>query len=633
MERQKAELESALAAVQAQAVQSSGGASYDALTEAERRRAEAVRAREEAEETARAAQKRDLEAVKSLKAEVQRRIALEDVAIAAEKRARQAAANAELDAEGLRSKLNASVESSEESFRRLAQLEAEMNSIREKHQWAERELEKTKGELRMAQYPTVGPEQAASNAKLDATNRSYNIPTLAELSHQVPSWQEMEEMMKARREAEAALQPSPAGGSVDHAKLAGLETMNDRLRSELLMMSLMRLEITHLARDKRGLEREVGYLERQLEMADSDDTTAVEMLLQAERERDEAKRDRGRMEKVAEASLQIEKDRNSLKAELAVALGGSPDEYKGIVQQAQEARGALKDALAKRKAAEDRLEALQDDLIVAQKGVRHMADLEKQTKEAHSASRLHETLAKEATAKANQAENSLRQAKQGQEAAEEALARSVSALSAREREVVEAKAEAKSLERSTGDLDRKLAAIQKRHTAEVAAHRTAIGAKNAAEHALEKLEQDMYKSGALPAQGSRQDTQGEVRNLQEALAIATAELSQRQTSLETLTLERSTMDAARAHEMALSAARQSDSQQVEIQQRQKEAQERFETQRRELKQELTAARAESTTLMGTVTEMQAERKMVWKERDKAIEAEFSRTLSVYSNNG
>ena len=58
---------------------------------------------------------------------------------------------------------------------------------------------------------------------------------------------------------------------------------------------------------------------------------------------------------------------------------------------------------------------------------------------------------------------------------------------------------------------------------------------------------------------------------------------------------------------------------VEVQQRLKEAQERFELQKAELKAELTASRAESSTLMGTVTEMQAERAMVWKERDKAIE--------------
>ena len=114
------------------------------------------------------------------------------------------------------------------------------------------------------------------------------------------------------------------------------------------------------------------------------------------------------------------------------------------------------------------------------------------------------------------------------------------------------------IEQAVQDLDRKLESSQKRHAAEVAAHRTAIGAKNAAERALAKLQEEVARTGETPAPNRGQDALlAQVRGLEEDLAATKAALSQSQASLETLNLERSAVEAARAHEMALNSSKQS----------------------------------------------------------------------------
>ena len=131
-------------------------------------------------------------------------------------------------------------------MRRLAQLEEEMNAMREKHQLAERELEKTKGEAADGPAARDEPRTTRSNAAVDAKNQAFNIPSLAELGTQEGVPHLGGDGGHDEAAARGCLERESPGGSVDGTKLAELEAMNDRLRTELLMMSLMRLEITHL---------------------------------------------------------------------------------------------------------------------------------------------------------------------------------------------------------------------------------------------------------------------------------------------------------------------------------------------------------------------------------------------------
>jgi len=278
---------------------SAGGGAEEALVESERRRLTVERENKEMDEKWREAERvksQALELKQASEKEERRRKVSEEKAVMEQGRCKVAQTKAE--AEWAAMKRN-----KEEVEMRLTKLQEknttlEMNTSVLRVQLAEAQrLENEAGEsLKDAEKRISNLEVARKSAsgvggEVDAKMEAYNIPSLKEIEAgskgAVPTWKEMEKMMKERRES--GFNEDPPGG--ESMKMNALEEMNDRLRTELLMMSLMRLELTHLTKDKRDLEREVTYLHRELEMKGVDDSAALEMMLHAEKERDAAKRE------------------------------------------------------------------------------------------------------------------------------------------------------------------------------------------------------------------------------------------------------------------------------------------------------------------------------------------------------